>query len=149
MNRETRIRARCKLHVSSLAIKIQTIIYLNAEAWEEIYKKALKKSWKKLLSSIFHDLTRKSGSGKTKKSRKYEQQCWLVKIFQQLEGCKDMGESDIGPQILSSCDLGHHILSEDKIIEAYTSNPIQDSSNDNSVIEINIAPSYSSAYRCL
>ena len=41
----------------------------------------------------------------------------FVKIFQQLEFCKGVKESDIGPSIMNNCDLGHHILGENEIVD--------------------------------
>lgn len=69
----------------------------------------------------------------------------FVKIFQQLEVCKDVKGFDIGQWILSDCDLGHQILSA----KAYPTNPKQDSSDDDGIIEINIGPSHAEAIKML
>ncbi|GBM91743.1 hypothetical protein AVEN_270819-1 [Araneus ventricosus] len=55
------------------------------------------------------------------------------KFFQHLEGCADVEENGISEWMISgSDDIGHQVLSEDKIVEVYISNTAteNDSSED-------------------
>ena len=46
----------------------------------------------------------------------------FVQVFQQLEGCANVEESDISEWMNSDNDIGHQVLSEDEIVEACIAN---------------------------
>ncbi|KAJ8867716.1 hypothetical protein PR048_031519 [Dryococelus australis] len=106
---------------------IKTVIYLAAEAWEEIKPSTLQKSWKKLWPSIPQENQKQDENQPTANN-----DVDFVQVFHQLEGCDDVEENDISKWMNSDSDIGHQKLNEDEIVEACIANTAteNDSSED-------------------
>lgn len=124
-------------------VTIKTVIYLAAEAWEEIKPSTLQKSWKKLWPSIPQE-----NQGQDENQPTANDDADFVQVFQQLEGCADVEESDISEWMNSDNDIGHQVLSEDEIVEACIANTateIDSSEDDDDGTEESASPTHGEA----
>lgn len=73
---------------------MKTVFYLAPKAWKEIKPETLQKTWKKLWPNIPQEIY-EGNENQPNSNNDFN----FIQVFQELEGCADVEESDISEWI--------------------------------------------------
>lgn len=114
------------------SINFKDVIYMAAEAYDEIPSSTFTKSWKKVWPDV-EVIVEKAQQGNPKAdetsiqvSEPYDNQS-LLSDLQRLPNCNDLVENDVTKWIVNNDDeLGNEILNDDEIVQAVMNQEVSD-----------------------
>jgi len=99
------------------SFNVKTVIYMIAEAWDQVERKTLIKSWKNLWPAVIN-LLGNSIEDEEHSGVKDD----LIKIFKNIDGCSDVDEDDIDKWLAVDNDGGYKAMTDEEIIASCSVN---------------------------
>lgn len=113
------------------SFNVKTVIYMIAEAWDQVGRETLIKSWKKLWPGVC-DLPENNTIEEEEKTSVEED---FIDIFKNIDGCSDVDEEDIDNWLQIDNDGGYKAITEEEIIASCSVTENENEEDSDSVDE--------------
>uniref|UniRef100_A0A1B6LQW8 DDE-1 domain-containing protein n=2 Tax=Graphocephala atropunctata TaxID=36148 RepID=A0A1B6LQW8_9HEMI len=97
------------------SFNVKTVLYMIAEAWNEVERDNLVKSWKKLWPGVC-SLPENKFEEEIDQSKEKNKEDEFIKIFKKIDGCSEVDEEDIDNWLLMDSDGGYKSITDEEII---------------------------------
>lgn len=116
------------------SFNVKTVVYMIAEAWNQVERATLIKSWKKLWPGVC-DLPENKMEEEEEENASVEQTDDFLDIFKNIDGCSDVDAENISDWLEMDNDGGYKTITDEEIIASCSSTTVNENDSDSDSVD--------------